>query len=32
MATKAFEVQDVDVGREYIEAYVTYIHYIEGMY
>jgi len=32
MATKAFKVQDVDAGREYIEAYVTYIHYIEGMY
>lgn len=32
MATKAFKVQDVDAGREYIEAYVTYIHYVEGMY
>lgn len=32
MATKTFNVQDVDAGREYIEAYVTYIHYIEGMY
>jgi hypothetical protein len=32
MATKAFKVQDVDAGREYIEAYVTYIHYVEGLY
>jgi len=32
MATKAFKVQDVNAGREYIEAYVTYIHYVEGLY
>lgn len=32
MAAKAFKVQDVDAGREYIEAYVTYIHYVEGLY
>ena len=32
MAAKSFKVQDVDAGREYIEAYVTYIHYVEGMY
>lgn len=32
MAAKSFKVQDVGAGREYIEAYVTYIHYVEGMY
>lgn len=29
---KAFKVQDVDAGREYVETYVTFIHYIEGLY
>lgn len=32
MAAKSFKVKDVGAGREYIEAYVTYIHYVEGMY
>lgn len=32
MSAKSFKVQDVGAGREYIEAYVTYIHYVEGMY
>ncbi len=32
MEAKSFEVQDLGAGREYIEAYVTYIHYVEGMY
>lgn len=32
MAAKSFKVQDVGAGREYIEAYVTYIHYVEGVY
>lgn len=32
MAAKSFKVQDVGAGREYIEAYVTYVHYVEGMY
>jgi hypothetical protein len=32
MAAKSFNVQDVAAGREYVEAYVTYIHYVEGMY
>lgn len=32
MAVKSFKVQDVAAGREYIEAYVTYIHYVEGMF
>lgn len=32
MAAKSFKVQDVSAGREYIEAYVTYVHFVEGMY
>ncbi len=32
MTAKSFKSQDVGAGREYIEAYVTYIHYVEGMY
>jgi len=32
MATKAFKVQDVDAGHEYVEAYVTFIHSVDGMY
>jgi hypothetical protein len=32
MAAKSFNVQDVAAGREYIEAYVTFVHYVEGMY
>jgi hypothetical protein len=32
MAAKSFKIQDVEAGREYIEAYVTYIHYVEEMY
>lgn len=32
MAAKAFETQDVRAGREYVETYVTFIHYVEGMY
>jgi hypothetical protein len=32
MAAKSFKTQDVDAGRAYIEAYVTYIHYVDGMY
>jgi hypothetical protein len=31
-AAKAFKVEDLEAGREYIEAYVTYIHYVEGLY
>ena len=31
-AAKSFKVEDLDAGREYIEAYVTYIHYVEGIY
>ena len=29
---KAFRVQDVDAGREYVEAYVTFIHYVEAIH
>jgi hypothetical protein len=29
---KAFRVQDVEAGREYVEAYVAFIHYVEGLY
>ena len=32
MAAKDFKVQDVDAGREYVERYVTFIHYVEGMF
>ncbi|MFA5700362.1 MAG: DUF6448 family protein [Desulfuromonas sp.] len=32
MAAKSFKVQDVSAGREYIEAYVPFIHYVEGIY
>jgi len=32
MATKAFKAHDVGAGREHVEAYVTYVHYVEGMY
>ena len=29
---KAFAVEDVDAGRAYVEAYVTFIHYVEGIH
>lgn len=32
MATKDFKTQNVDAGREYVESYVTFIHFVEGMY
>ena len=31
-ATRKFRSRDVDAGREYVETYVTFIHYVEGMY
>jgi hypothetical protein len=31
-AAKSFKADDVDAGREYVEAYVSYIHYVEGVY
>ena len=32
MAAKNFRAQDIDAGREYVERYVTFIHYVEGMF
>ena len=32
MAKKNFKKDDVEAGRKYIEAYVIFIHYIEGLY
>lgn len=32
MAARQFKSQDLDAGREYVEKYVTFIHYVEGMY
>ncbi|MDA8126589.1 MAG: DUF6448 family protein [Deltaproteobacteria bacterium] len=32
MSKKKFKADDVQAGREYIEAYVPYIHYVERLY
>ena len=32
MDQKKFNKDDVEAGREYVETYVTFIHYIEGIY
>lgn len=32
MEAKNFKPQDIGAGREYVERYVTFIHYVEGMY
>lgn len=32
MAAKNFKAHDIGAGREYVEKYVTFIHYVEGMY
>ena len=32
MAKKSFRTDDVTAGREFIESYVTFIHYIERLY
>ena len=32
VSLKNYRENDVDAGREYIEAYVIYLHYIEGLY
>jgi hypothetical protein len=32
MAKKSFRADDVAAGREFIESYVTFIHYVEGLY
>jgi hypothetical protein len=29
---KNFGTQDIDAGREYVESYVTFMHYVEGAY
>lgn len=29
---KAFKAEDLEAGRRYVAAYVTYIHYVEGLY
>jgi len=31
-ALKDFDKNDVDAGREYVAAYVTFLHYAEGIY
>src|SRR5450759_2745843 len=31
-AAKKFNAEDVKAGREYVESYVTFIHYVEGLY
>jgi hypothetical protein len=32
MAAKDFEPRDTDAGREYVERYVKFIHYVEGAF
>jgi hypothetical protein len=32
LARKKFKADDVEAGREYVEAYVKYIHYVERLY
>jgi hypothetical protein len=32
MAKKSFRADDVVAGRGFIESYVTFIHYVEGLY
>jgi len=32
VSLKNYKENDVEAGREYIEAYVTFIHYVEGLY
>jgi hypothetical protein len=32
MVAKDFKTQDINAGREYVERYVTFIHYVEGMF
>jgi hypothetical protein len=31
-AKKNFNKDEVEAGREYVQAYVTFIHYVEGLY
>ena len=32
LAAKNFKTQDISAGREYVERYVTFIHYVEGVF
>ena len=32
MAKKRFDANNVDAGREYVKAYVEFIHYVERLY
>ena len=32
MAKKKYKDKSVEAGREYVEAYVTFIHYVEGLF
>lgn len=32
IARKNFDKNDVEAGREYVRAYVEYVHYVEGIY
>jgi len=32
MKKKNFKKDNVEAGREYVEAYVIFIHYVEGLY
>ncbi len=32
LATQRFERQDLAAGREHVRAYVTFLHYVEGIY
>lgn len=31
-AKKTFDPKDIEAGRKYVEAYVPYLHYVEGIY
>ena len=32
LETKSYKPDDVTAGREFVEAYVTFLHYVEGVY
>lgn len=32
IATRKYKAHDVTAGREYVDAYVTFLHYTEGLY
>ncbi len=32
MKRKDFKKNDVDAGREFVEAYVPFVHYVEALY